>query len=65
MPKAVKKEEKYKMTVWVLETIYHELNEARVDFAKKNRKAIRPSEFIQDNVFKPYLAKARKEGILK
>lgn len=65
MPKAVKKEEKYKMTVWVQESIYHELNEARVSYAKKNRKPIRPSEYIESEILKPFLAKAKASGILK
>lgn len=59
-------EDKYKMTVWVDRSTYFGLHDAKNAHAKKSGKPIRPSNYIESEIFKPFLAKqAKAAGVLK
>lgn len=60
-----KVEGKIKMMIHVDLEVYEQVMNAKNRYSKNMGKAIKQSSFIVENIFKPFIKKAKAEGILK
>ena len=65
MAETVKPAKKVILPVYVDINVYHDITSLSAIESRKTNRLNRKSEFVQEKILKPYIAKAKAAGVLK